>query len=273
MLSAEEISHVLWRIEDLHPDDRFAPNGQNGFQLRYHCSFLDTNVDYKRETHELLVSVFAPHVARYLSDYEILNCNFYVKPPRTGVFSIHQNWPAIADLNDTTVTIWCPLVDVIASNGALQLVAGSHKILPHVEGPNVPGYFRSFREELIRNHLKAIPMAAGEAIIFDDSLLHWSANNDSDVARVAVQVLCVPADAQPIYFFFDPEFPERFELIAADSEFFISTSIKDLAVRQPHWKSYGFVDNRNRYVDETEFVELLSRGDEIRQQIYFGRSG
>jgi hypothetical protein len=215
--------------------------------------------------------VFAPHVDRYLSAYEILNCNFYVKPPRTGVFSIHQNWPAIVDLNDTTVTIWCPLVDVIASNGALQLVAGSHKILPHVEGPNVPGYFRSFREELIRDHLKAISTSAGEAIIFDDSMLHWSANNDSDVARIAVQILCVPADAQSAYFFNDPKTPERFELIATDSEFFISTNIKDLTVRQHSWKSYGFVDNRNRYVSETEFVELLSRGDEIRQRIYSGR--
>jgi hypothetical protein len=49
--------------------------------------------------------------------------------------------------------------------------------------------------------------------------------------------LCVPADAQPVYLFYDAKIPQRFELIAVDSEFFISTDVKDLATRQPHWKS------------------------------------
>jgi hypothetical protein len=270
MLSPAEISHILSCLGQLRPDDHFAPRGRDRFQFRYHCSFLDTNVDYKRATYKLIQSVFETHVARYLNGYQILNCNFYVKPPGTGEFSVHQNWPAIADQNDTTVTIWCPLVDVIESNGALQLVSGSHKILPHVEGPNVPGYFRDFREALIGKYLKALPMSAGEALIFDDGIIHWSANNDSDAARIAIQILCTPADAQPVYFFFDQNCPERFELIAVDTEFFLSTDINGLTIRQPHWRSLGFVPNRNRYPAEEEFVELLSRGDEIREEIYFG---
>jgi hypothetical protein len=272
MLSGGEISHILSRLATLRPDDGFAPSGRNGFTFRYHCSYLDTNVHYKRETHNLIKSVFAPHAARYLNGYEILNCNFYVKPPGTGEFAVHQNWPAIADLNDTTVTIWCPLVDVVASNGTLQFVEGSHKILPHVEGPNCAGYFRDFREALIRKYLTPIPMSAGEALIFDDGLIHWSANNDSDAARVAIQILCVPADAQPVYFFFDPKTPGWFELIAVDSEFFISTDVTALCARQPEWKSLGFVENRNRYPTEKEFVGLLARGNEIRREIYFGAS-
>jgi hypothetical protein len=272
MLSPAEIDYILSRFRNLRPDDRFSPTGRDGFQFRYHCSFLDTNISYKRETHQLIKGVFAPHVARCLNGYEILNCNFYVKPPGTGEFSIHQNWPAIADLNDTTVTIWCPLIDVVKSNGALQLVPGSHKILPHVEGPNVPGYFRDFREALICKYLKAIPMKAGEALIFDDAAIHWSANNDSDAARIAIQILCTPADAQPVYFFYDAKTSQRFELIAVDSEFFISTDRKDLATRQPHWKSLGFVANRNRYPALEEFAELLSRGDEIRREVYTGAS-
>jgi hypothetical protein len=270
MLSAEEISYILARLATLRPDDGFAPTGRDGFTFRYHCSFLDTNVGYKRAAHQLIQSVFAPHAARYLNGYEILNCNFYVKPPHTGEFAIHQNWPAIADLNDTTVTIWCPLADVVETNGALQFVEGSHKILPHAEGPNSEGYFRNFREALIRKYLTPIPMSAGEALIFDDGLIHWSANNDSDAARIAIQILCVPTDAQPVFFFCDAKTPDRFELIAVDSEFFIGTNFTDLFTRRPEWKSMGFVQNRNRYPTEEEFAALLAQGDDIRRKIYFG---
>jgi hypothetical protein len=113
-------------------------------------------------------------------------------------------------------------------------------------------------------------MSAGEALIFDDGLIHWSANNNSDRARVAIQILCVPRDAQPVYFFYDKEHPERFELIEVDSDFYVTTAVSELVVRQPHWKSLGFVENKNRYITEPEFVELLSRGHEIREQVYEG---
>jgi Phytanoyl-CoA dioxygenase (PhyH) len=272
MLSAGEVAHIVSSLATLRPADNFAPSGETTFGRTYHCSFLDKSIEYKRQTHELIKGVFAPHIDRYMNGYEILNCNFYVKPPGTGEFVIHQNWPAIADLNDTTVTVWCPLLDVVAENGTLQFVEGSHKILPHVEGPTCPGYFDKFRPELIRKYLKPNPMSAGEALIFDDGLIHWSANNSSDKARVAIQILCVPKDAQPVYFFYDKEHPERFELIAVDSDFYVNTSVAELVKRQPQWTSLGFVENRNRYVSEEEFVELLARGREIREQVYAGVS-
>jgi hypothetical protein len=270
MLEQDEVVYILSELSGLRPDDGFAPQGPDEF-ARYHCSFLDSNIDYKRRTHELIKRIFAPHIESYLNGYIILNCNFYVKPPGTGEFAIHQNWPAIADLNDTTVTVWCPLVDVVAQNGALQLVEGSHKILPHVEGPNSPCYFTHFRRELIEKYLKPHPMNAGEALIFDDSLIHWSANNDSEHARVAIQILCVPADAQPVYFFFDSQHPERFEVIEVDSEFFVASHVSDLQARQPGWKSAGFVANKNRLITENEFAGLLARGEHIREDVYSQR--
>ena len=268
MLPPEDVAYILSRLSSLRPDDGFTPAAANEWDRTYHCSFLDTSVEYKRRTHELIKSIFTPYIAEYLHGYEVLNCNFYVKPPGTGTFAIHQNWPALADLNDTTVTVWCPLVDVVASNGALQFVEGSHKILPHVEGPNSPAYFSNFRPELIKKYLKPHPMSAGEALIFDDGLIHWSANNDSVEARIAIQILCVPADAQPVYLFEDPAHPERLEIIEVDSDFFVTSQVGDLMVRQPHWKHLGYKDNKNRQITEAEFAELLARGDEIRQEVY-----
>ena len=143
MLSSAEVGHLVDGLAQLRPDDDFRPDGR---YTTYHCSFLDTNADYKRQTFELVKSAFDPHIERLLADFELLNANFYVKPPGTGEFTVHQNWPAIADLTDTTVTIWCPLGDVVESNGAIQVVEGSHKIVPHIEAPNSPPYFAGFTE-------------------------------------------------------------------------------------------------------------------------------
>ena len=267
MLAPQEVEHILERLATLKPADNFEP-GKSGFGRKYHCSFLDESVEYKKQTHELIKSVFKPHIDQYMNGYEVLNCNFYVKPPGTGEFEIHQNWPAIADLNDTTVTVWCPLADVVAENGALQFVEGSHKILPHVEGPLCASFFDKIRPELIAKYLKPNPMSAGEALIFDDGLIHWSANNDSDKARIAIQILCVPKDTQPVFFFFDRAHPERFELIAVDSDFFVESDRKELWSRQKKWKGLGFVENKNRFVDEAEFVELLANGNAVRDKGY-----
>ena len=265
MLSGNEIARLHSGLASLRPDDGFTPDD---FGRRYHCSFLDSNVRYKRAASDLIKSVFEPHIARYLNGYRILNCNFYVKPPGTGEFPIHQNWPAIADLNDTTVTGGCPLQDVFRENGALQFVEGSHKLLPHVEGPTSASFFDHIRPELIQKYLKPQPMCAGEALIFDDGLIHWSASNDSDSPRIAIQILCVPVDSQPVYFYMDPADPDCFEIISVDCDFFIEQHMRDLTVRQPDWQSLGFVENRNRFITEKEFAELLSQAHDIREKVY-----
>ena len=49
MLSGTEVSHILSQLATLRPGDGFGPAGGG-----YHCSFLDANVDYKREIHRLI---------------------------------------------------------------------------------------------------------------------------------------------------------------------------------------------------------------------------
>lgn len=261
-LSPQELESLLAGFAELRPDDEFVPDRP---YATYHCSFLDTSIEYKRQAHDLVAKAFAPHFVRYLADFRMLNANFYVKPPGTGEFSVHQNWPALADLNDTSVTVWCPLADVVRENGAIQVVAGSHKITPHVEAPRSPAYFEAFNDVLIAEHLKPVPMKAGEAIIFDDSLIHWSSRNESDEPRVAIQAMCIPTTATPAFFAKHSE--HEFELVEADRDFFIEQGPADLQVRQPHWRSLGFIDNLNRPVSLEDFGRLLADGDRTRSEL------
>ena len=50
LLAAQEANAILDFIKTLRPDDEFNPKGnQHGNPSTYHCSYLDTNIEYKRK--------------------------------------------------------------------------------------------------------------------------------------------------------------------------------------------------------------------------------
>jgi len=259
LLGQEEVETLRNEVRALRPIDGFAPD-ERTTGASYHCSFLDTNRAYRREVAELLGRVFQPQIDRLLAGYQILNCNFYVKPPGTGEFTVHQNWPC-AELDVTTVTLWCPLVDTRVENGAIHVVPGSQKLFPHIETPGVPGYFAPFVDKLKERHLEAVPMKAGEAIIFDDSLLHWSGRNMGDEPRIAIQIMCIPAGTTP--FLFIPS-GNAFEKIAVDADFFLTHDAPELYTRHPHWRSLGFRPSSNRKISYREFRSTLDAANRRR---------
>lgn len=269
ILTTEEVTYIINELSHLKPHDGFDSTGTE-YRSTFHFTFIDTNLDYRRKTNELLFNVFSPHIKRLLVNYQILTCNFYVKPPGRGQLHVHQNWNITTKLNDTTLTVWCPLVDVNENNGTLQVVEGSHKIVPNIETYNSIPYFYNFCDLLMKKYSKPLRLKAGEAIIFDDSLIHWSADNRSSTPRYVAQSLCVPIEATPVFYYPDQSAAnKRFELLELDNKFFVEHSFHDLLNRPSDITSLGFVENANTMLTEKEFLNLLNKGDEIRHNIYF----
>ncbi len=265
-LSKKEVAELLEKTQALNPADNFNPDNSTGSnQSTYHCTFLDNNTIYKRAANELIKKVFEPYIDKLVKDYAILTSNFYVKPPNKGTFEIHQNWPTTANLKETTLTFWIPLVDTYAENGALQVVPGSHKIVPDIASTSVPPFFKSFEEALINKYLQPIPMKAGECIAFCDSLIHWSALNTSDSHRYAIQIATIPKESTPALHYFDPQ--NGFELVEVDYNFFIENSIEAIIQRPLQLKSLGFIPNNNKAITEEEFAKKLRNGNEIRRNL------
>jgi hypothetical protein len=252
VLDEDGVAAALEAFGRLRPADGFAPVGA----VTYHCTFLDTDETYRREVSALARELLSPAVERVLADFDVLQAHFYVKPPGEGHFDLHQNWPMV-ELDDTSVTLWCPLVDVDRENGTLEYVPGSHKLLPHVQGPYTASYFDEILPE-VWEATRAVPLAAGEGAIFDDGLIHGSRRNTSDRPRIALQVICTPRDATPIFFF--PTGPRAFERIEAPSEFWLAHAYEDLGGRQPAWSGAGFVRSENRGIGYAELQQLIDDG-------------
>lgn len=263
ILSVEEAIALREALDALRPLSA-APHGAvaNGV-VDYHCSAMDPDLDYRRSINTLIRATVEPRVTALLDGYRLLYATLYIKRDGLGSFPMHQNWPILSDLNDTSVTIWMPLVSTDGDSGGVRVVPGSHKLAPHINGPRTPSFYDEALPSLAARAIGPA-LRAGEALVFDDVVIHGSSPNRSGALRPAVQLICVPVDAVPV--FYHDRRDGSFEMIHADSDFWTESDFEALGQRQPDWTGLGLIESRNRRIDEAELLALLGDGAAIRAE-------
>ncbi len=133
--------------------------------------------------------------------------NVRPKVPKVAAGAVpwHQDksyWP---DANSNPViTVWIPLVDATPENGCLRVVPRTQhtKVLSfHEETYSSTGYLEvddSHLDSSMRRRVKALPVKAGTAILFNDRLIHSSTGNNSDHVRWSVDLRYQPTDQDPM---------------------------------------------------------------------------
>lgn len=95
-----------------------------------------------------------------------------------SLFKQHQDY-AFNLGSSNSLAIWIPLQDTSISEGALMCSEGSH----------LNGVYKNLNgiiDEKIRFEFKSVPVKFGEALVFDQKLVHKSGMNLSDVVRFSV---------------------------------------------------------------------------------------
>jgi hypothetical protein len=268
LLDHAAIDDLAGQFAQLRPSDRFDPSTDPNATATYHCTFLDRDRGYRRAADELVREVFADRLRAVLPSYEILTSNIYVKPPGTGRFAIHQNWPTIEDLDVPTLTAWVPLQDTSFANGGIRLVRGSHHVFPDIAAATSDRFFDDFATELIENYLEPVPVAGGELLLFDDSLLHWSGANRSSSPRVTFQIELIPTEAPGVLWIRDQDEPDWFDLWAVDKEYWIEYPFESVFGRPEGLSHVGRRRNPNRRITFEEFEDAMARQHELRRARY-----
>ncbi len=272
VLSQSEISYFLKKIETLHPNDSFNPLPEKQYGFTYHLTFLDDNKDYRKKVDDLIREVFTPFVNQFMVNYKTLLCNLIIKPSGKGIIQPHQDWHCSENIADTNLSVWCPLVDTDSTNGTLQIVEGSHKITSDISCPHATWYFDNFVDSIITKYSTPIYTKAGEAVIFDSTLIHWSADNMSGNSRPVAQFMAIPSESKYVTYYADADSPnEGFEMVEIGGDFIVNNSLTQSLTRPEEVKTLRVVENKNRKISEEEFLGLMKRGDEIRNAVYFAK--
>ncbi len=203
----------------LGPEDEKHQSSQ---EITYDFTFIDKNSDYKQQVFDMITNAFANRVDDYLDKYKPMIANFIRKKEDGGEVPLHQNWAFADEHKCATVSIWCPLVDSNKENGTLEVVPGSHKRYGEVRGPMIKSELAGIHSEIIDKYMQPVATKAGNAVILDDSIVHYSSPNQTDGLRLAIQLILIPKEEKSIHFHMDLSKDRSLvEVLEVDKDFYM----------------------------------------------------
>jgi hypothetical protein len=227
---------------------------EGGNMITYDFTFIDKNPDYKRLVFDIITDYFKLHVAQLLADYKPIIANYIHKRPDGGEVPLHQNWAFVDERKCTSVSIWCPLVDSTVANGTLQVVPGSHKRFGEFRGPMVPWELDNIKSELINKYLVPLETKAGDCVILDDSIIHYSAINKTPGLRLTIQLILIPTEEPSIHYHMDSSQPNEIQVLEVDKEFYMEFNPWAKPKNVKHLRSLKF---NQPLINEQEYLKRM----------------
>lgn len=255
LLAAAEAAALERRLERL----RVGALGEASSDGGCHASFTEADGEYRRQAHALVREALMPRLEPILDGYRPLIGSYLRKDAGAGAAPLHIDWTWSVEPDAVAINAWCPLTDSNEDNGTLRLVAGSHQLVPHVAAPKAAPYFAGYVDAAMAR-AQPVMLGAGQAVIFDSTLLHWSAANRSAAARPAVSLTCVPNAATPAFYRLDGgAAAPSFELFDMSGDAYFDHAMTDLLAGDLRSPSLGRVANPNRPLPLDEFERRLAR--------------
>ena len=191
----EEIADATKLYHTLHPQDKegFYP-GTYSLDKNYRTA-LDLGVR----------AICQRAINKYLVDIKVVCGSFIVKTPgpHSGM-SIHQDMTLVDESQYSGINIWVPLVDLSVKNGAIFILPGSHRIMPTYRGSSIPEFFSPVMDNML-DYLHPMELKAGQGVIFDQSIIHFSPPNYSDNIRIVTNTYVTHKDAEFRTYYWDKD--------------------------------------------------------------------
>ncbi len=180
------------------------------------------DIALKKSMFERIQPLYQSKVDALFQDYKTLGASFLQKDAgQPGSLPLHQDWTVTDEDHFRTLTIWLPLEDCGLENGAIQMLPGSHRYMNLLRGPNLPIAIKAVAQQL-EEGLVTLTLKAGEALIFDHSILHKSTLNMSGRPRVALTYGLTQREAPLRFWYHHPaDAVDRFEQLAVPDDFFL----------------------------------------------------
>jgi len=191
LLSAQEVADLLAVYKELN----------SGLEdNKFYTSHTSADVAYKTKVDVAIKRVLEPKLVDIFEDYKPVFAFFLVKAQGSETLDLHLDWQFVDEEKHTGFNIWCPLVDVDKANGAIFAIPGSHRHIQILRGYNTPNPMWYVDAPVKENHLKTLPLKAGEALIFDLRLVHGAWPNTQTDKRIAVGMVAIPQEADMLHF-------------------------------------------------------------------------
>jgi hypothetical protein len=193
--------------------------------LGYYISVFDSNLEKRSYINNVLKEVFTDKVDQLLTDYKILYGNFMYKEAGGKEIEVHQDFSFVDEKKYTAFNLWIPLQDTTAYNGGFHLIESSNKLFNSYRGSTIPHNLTHYNEAF-KKLMKPVDVRAGEGLLFDHRLFHYSTPNQADAVRIAVQMVLIPKEATPVMYYYRPEIDKHnLEIYEITEEFLLTKNL------------------------------------------------
>lgn len=214
LLKKEEVDQL---IKIYHEYSETSDN-QQGF----HISLDQSDKNTVKKISSSVESILSDPVLDLLNNGQIFTSSFTVKEPGNQfIVPPHQDWTFVDEDNFCSATVWIPLQDVNTENGALGVIKGSHRLFNYHRSSPSPQAKSLLSDHIFTlfPYIDIINMKAGEALIFNNKLIHASPPNTSEYPRLAVGIGITQEKASLIHYYKTPG-KNELEKYEVDKEFF-----------------------------------------------------
>ena len=211
------------------------------YEVQFDAPTTESNGAYmgviSKTVHESINEILKPTFERWFVNYRSAVNAFAVKTPgESGTVPIHQDVADLDELYYSTVSIWLPLQDMDTTNGTLYIVPRSHFIFSPYRSSTIAPHTKNI-ELQIMPFFKPVRLKAGQALLFDSRLFHYSPPNLSGKNRVIALCRICPLGAPIISYFNDPEASDGFiEMWQCPDDHLVHTENHDGNQRPKHGK-------------------------------------
>lgn len=201
ILDADSLARVRARIRELG----FGEDDGRGFPVprsRLRVSLTQGDAELAVRIFDEVSPLLRLAADRLLDEYALLRIAVFDKLSRGEGIGPHQHATIVDESTCRSLTIWLPLTDTSIEMGTLHVVEGSHEFTHGYRPKNrVRDAFAGVSRRVLARYSTALPLRAGQAVLFDDRLIHWSPPNRSSRPRTALQLELIPEEAELVMYY------------------------------------------------------------------------
>lgn len=200
----------------------------SGIGEGYYATMHSPDGAYKEAAHRAITRCFWPVLAPLLADHEPLVGAFVVKHPgEDTAVPPHQDWIVTDEGDHCSVNCWFPTARVNEVAGPIRVLPGSHRYLRALRGsPAFPTEIDGIGPRVFDELMETVAIEDGQAIVYDNRLLHGTAPNRSGHLRVVAYMAAIPRGARRLHYLRHPD--GRVEGFEVDEAFFRSFQIGEV---------------------------------------------
>ena len=194
---------------NLHPQD------EKGF----FPSTFSQDKNYRVQADAKIREIAKDKMAELFVDYQEVCGSFIVKSPdENSGMCVHQDMSLVDESRFTGINIWTPLTHLSIENGTIFILPKSHRFFPTYRGSSIPEFFAPVMNEIV-DYLQPVLIEAGKAVIFDQSIIHFSPPNFSNEIRIVTNIFLTNKNANFRTYFWENKDDKLVEVFEQSSSF------------------------------------------------------